>query len=256
MRYPIKVVFCLALGASALCRAESAFVAVFVDAKTEARLGAFPYDRAILGKAIDALAEQGAKGVVMKFFLDQPRSAGDEALAISMLKMPTVLQARCDDVEPGANTLDERFSKPIIGKLEFPVSCESGWIPIPALQKNAANVCFADQTAVDELPLRLRYKGRAVNSLYACALTLARKPVPQPDASGKRKVELRKSPRIEPISLIDVLDGKTNRAVIFGKIVVLGYEGSKAASFETAIGKLNAHRAFMANLSVLELAAE
>jgi len=245
-----QLVFALFFSGSS--HAESAFVPVFVDARTEARIGAFPFDRSVTANALNAFEKLGAKGVVVKFFLDQPKGPGDEQLAQAMKKIPTVLQARCDDAEPKSNALEERFSTVAGAETNFAVSCKSGWIPLPVLQANAVDVCFIDQPVVDVAPLKERYQGRAVKTLYSCALTLANKRAPPADATGTRKVDLRKAPSIEPISLIDVLDGKANRANFAGKIVILGYEGPKAPTFETQIGKLSAHRAFMDNLLVLE----
>jgi hypothetical protein len=132
------------------------------------------------------------------------------------------------------------------------VTCKSGWIPLAQLQRNAANVCFIDQPAVDVALWQERYQNRAVKTLYACALELAKKPVPAADANGTRKVDLANAPRFDVISLVDILDGKIDRARIAGKIVVFGYEGSKAAMFDTAIGRISAHRAFMFNLLAME----
>ncbi len=235
-----------------LCRADSAFVPVFIDAQTEAKLGPFPYDRAVLARAVTAFEKLGAKGVVMKFFLDQAKSQGDDALAAAMAKLPTVLQARCDDTEARPNALDARFSSIANLKMQFAVSCKSGWIPLPVLQSKAADVCFIDQSVPDTAPILERYQGRAVKSLYTCALALAGKPGPVADAGGIRKIDLAKAPRIDAISLIDVFDGKTERGKIAGKVVVFGFEGPKAPMFDSSIGRLTAHRLFMANLLVLE----
>lgn len=247
-----KPVFVVSLLFSVSCRAESAFVPVFVDARTEARIGAFPFDRSVTANALVAFEKLGVKGVVIKYFLDQPKGAGDEQLALAMKKLPTVLQARCDDSEPKSNALDERFSSAAGAETNFAVSCKAGWIPLPVLQKNATDVCFIDQPVADIALLKERYQGRSVKSLYSCALALAHKPAPQADASGTRKIDLRKAPAVHAISLIDVLDGKVNRANFAGKIVILGYEGPKAPIFDTQVGKLSAHRVFMANLLVLE----
>ena len=106
---------------------------------------------------------------------------------------------------------------------------------------------------VDAATILERYQNRAVKSLYVCALELAGKPVPVADAGGTRKVDLAKVPQFDVISLVDVLDGKIERARIAGKIVVFGYEGPKATMHDTAIGRISAHRAFMANLLALEM---
>ena len=247
-----KILLSALIALPLLCQARPAFVAVFIDARTEARLGSFPYDRGVYADALNALQKLAAKGVVLKFFLDQPKGKGDDALALSMTKLPGILQARCDDSEANSNPLDARFST-LAGKdSNFAVTCKSGWIPLAQLQANAANVCFIDQPVTKVAPLLERYQGRAVKTLYGCALELARKPVPTTDGSGTRAIDLSKAPRVDAISLVNVLDGKIDRARIAGKIVVFGYEGVKAAMFVTPLGRISAHRVVMENLLALE----
>ena len=235
-----------------LAQAQSAFVAIFIDTKSEARLGTFPYDRAVYANALLAFQKLGASGVVLKFFIDQPKGKGDDALALAMTTLPVILQARCDDAEPNPNPLAQRFSTVASKDAIFAMTCTSGWIPLARLQEKAANVCFIDQSGVDTPFLLERYQGRAVKSLYVCALELAGKPIPVAEANGSRKVDLSAAPRAEVISLVDVLDGKIDRARIANKIVVFGYEGPQAPMFDSAIGRISAHRAFMANLLALE----
>jgi hypothetical protein len=58
------------------------FAVVFATESTEARFGRIPLDRALIAKAIESAARHVAKGVVVKFFLDQPRTTeGDNQLA-------------------------------------------------------------------------------------------------------------------------------------------------------------------------------
>ena len=251
----LAVLLPLALMGCAAVRAESAFVPVFIDARTEARLGAFPYDRAVSADALLALEKLGAKGVVMKFFFDQPKGAGDDALANAMTKLPVVLQARCDDSEATPNLLDARFSTAVTSQMGFGMTCKAGWIPLPTLQKPAADVCFIDQPAIDVVPSLERYQDRAVKSLYGCALRLAGMSMPTIDRSGSVKIDLRKSADYQVISLLDVLDGKVERAKIEGKVVVFGYDGKLAEMFDTPIGRLSAHHGFMAILLALEARA-
>ena len=253
MRFLVYIFVVAVLVLPARCRAASIFVPVFIDASSEKKLGPFPYDRAVYANALMAFEKLGAKGVVLKFFIDQPKGNGDDALAMAMKKLPVILQARCDDTEAKPNPLDARFSTPATKQMNFAVTCNAGWIPLPNLQTNAANVCFVDQVEVDAATMLERYQNRAVKSLYVCALELAGKPVPVADAGGTRKVDLAKAPQFDVISLVDVLDGKIDRARIAGKIVVFGYEGPKATMHNTAIGRISAHRAFMANLLALEM---
>lgn len=247
-----KIFVSLLIAMPTICCAQSAFVPIFIDTRTEAKLGAFPYDRAVYADALTAFARLGAKGVVLKFFLDQPKGKGDYTLALAMTKLPVIVQARCDDAELKPNLLDARFSATITKQSNFAVTCEAGWIPLPLLQKNATNVCFIDQAVADMAPLLERYQQRAVKTLYGCALELAGKPAPIAHSKGTHKIDLTKAPRFDAISLVDILDDKVDRARIAGKIVVFGYDGSKAAMFDTAIGRISAHRVFMANLVALE----
>ena len=74
--------------------ARSPFVFVFVDAKTEKALGPFPYDRLVYAEAMERAAAAGARGVVVRFFLDLPKGEnGDKALTTAMTKTKVVLQA-------------------------------------------------------------------------------------------------------------------------------------------------------------------
>src|SRR5438874_80021 len=61
------------------------FVLVFIDSATEKSLGPFPYDRGLYAKAVERAASLGARGVVVKFFLDKPKSPdGDAAFVRAM----------------------------------------------------------------------------------------------------------------------------------------------------------------------------
>src|SRR6059036_2240788 len=109
---------------------DSRFVAVFIDTKTENALGPFPYDRAVLAKAIDKAVESGARGVVLKLFIDKPRTVdGDRALVNAAKRTKLILQARIDNNEPTPNPLANRFAlhMPIDGKM---LSGKSGWLPL------------------------------------------------------------------------------------------------------------------------------
>lgn len=91
--------------------ATNPFVAVFIDAKTEKSLGPFPYDRLKTAQAIAKLHEYGAKGVVIKYFIDQPRpGTGDDALALEFKKIPVLLQAQFDESEKTPNPLPAHFN--------------------------------------------------------------------------------------------------------------------------------------------------
>ena len=82
-------------------KASSPFVAIFVDAPTEAKLGRFPIERTYYAKALDQLKSAQARGVVLKYFFDLPRK-GDDELVLAMKGIPTLLQARIDNEEPAS----------------------------------------------------------------------------------------------------------------------------------------------------------
>ena len=101
---------CAAQTPAAAAQTPAAFAVVFIDARSEAALGPFPYDRDVYDKGIEALAAAKARGVVLKFFIDRPKSdEGDKALGEAMGKVKVILQARLDPEEAHPNPLPERF---------------------------------------------------------------------------------------------------------------------------------------------------
>jgi CHASE2 domain-containing sensor protein len=73
-----------------------------IDSVTEAKLGAFPIDRAHIANSINILSSAGAKAVVLKFFYDQPSNEkSDAALQAAIVKSTAkiLLQARIDDAK-------------------------------------------------------------------------------------------------------------------------------------------------------------
>jgi hypothetical protein len=150
--------------------ARDVFAVVFVDERTEARLGPFPYDRAVYAKGIERLGELGARGVVLKFFIDRPKTReGDEALAAAIGKVKVVLQANLEP-EPRPNRLPERFflSTAERGRKDA-LSGEGGWLPLEMMSAMAHDVGFIDSRDVTRVPIVERYQGRLVKSLYLCA---------------------------------------------------------------------------------------
>jgi hypothetical protein len=241
--------------------ARDAFAVVFIDERTEARLGPIPYDRSVYAKGIERLGELGALGVVLKFFIDQPKSReGDEALAAAMGKVKVVMQARIDEDEKAPNPLPERFflSQAERGRREA-IGGESGWLPLEKLAEKAHDVGFIDSRDVSYVPMVEQYRGRLVKSVYRCAIELAAgEPVavePGKGATlGKRrvaldglsqlKVEFPKKDEIDVISLVDVLDGKVERPRVEGRVVIFANDGAKMHTVETPMGAVKAHRAF------------
>ncbi|HET6251548.1 MAG TPA: CHASE2 domain-containing protein [Tepidisphaeraceae bacterium] len=236
------------------------FVVVFIDDKTEARLGPFPYDRAVYGKAVDVAADEGARAVVVKFFLDKPKTAiGDEALARAMTRIPVVLQARIDDSESDANELPDRFVLNFQPGEKWDVySGQSGWIPLPLFSRVGADVGFIDIRALDSVPLVERYRGKYVKSLFLSCLEAAtgektRFAGKQSVQLGSRRVQLNdhgESAASYPdrddmpsISFADFVDRKPH-ASMKDRVVIIAYDSSRFEAIDTPMGKVRPHRVF------------
>jgi CHASE2 domain-containing sensor protein len=252
-----------------------AFAVVFIDAETERALGAFPYDRGVYAKAVEALGRAKARGVVLKFFIDRPKSAeGDAALAAAMTKVKVVLQARLDGEEARPNPLPERFTlRDVRLAGAEPLSAKSGWLPLPALAERAHDLGFLDSTdSVERVPVVERYGERYVKSLYTAALELALGERAKFDALGfmqigaKRiefdkacmaRVRLPAADELKAHSFLDLINGKIDGAVFKDRVVIVGYDGAKMEENETPIGKVKGHRLFCYQLFSLyeELAA-
>ena len=251
-----------ALPASAADTA-SPFVAVFVDAKTEAALGPFPLDRKHYADALRAMRQAGAKGVVLKYFLHEPRSEdGDAALAKELALIPTFLQARIDDSTKSPNPFPERFLvKDFSGPFSGALGGSSGWLPLPRFAAAAKGVGFsdlADPARPANVPLIEVYQGRVSPTLYLSVLQWLLGPSKVVDGShvaiGARKLTLDsgnearvylppKGP-LDYIPLLDLVKGRVPANRLKGKVVVLGYDGDKQTFFGTPAGKLGAHRLF------------
>jgi len=242
---------------------EDDFVVVFIDAQTEAKYGAFPLDRGLIADALDELAAAKVKGVVLKFFYDQPKdAASDRRLAKSLTKLPVALQARLDDTEAKPNPLPARFTFPQL-KAETAVSGQSGWLPLPLLADQAASIGFVDIASPANVPLLETYQGQTVKSLVVCAIELATgKPaVITPgkslsfgeqrlilDGKNQTTAKLPETDVLKYIPFHKLLDKSAPASALAGKVVILGYDGPKIHSLETSIGKVKAHRLFVYSL--------
>ena len=239
------------------------FVIVFIDDKTEAALGPFPYDRALYAKAIEQAAALEARGVVVKCFLDQPKSeAGDRALATAMTKTKVVLQARLDDTEANPNPLPERFRvktpTPAAAEPGGPLAGRRGWIPLPAFADAAHDLGFIDHRVIDRMPLVERYGDDYVKSLYLCCLELAagETAVVEPGTSvhfgtrmlaldGRSEVAVTypENDELTALSFVDFLQPGA-RPGVKDRVVILAYDASRFEPVETPRGKMRPHRVF------------
>ncbi|MBI2522308.1 MAG: CHASE2 domain-containing protein [Bdellovibrio sp.] len=253
-----------ALSITVIQAAPNPFVAVFIDAKTEKGLGPFPYDRAVTAQAISKLREAGAKGVVIKYYLDQALpGTGDDDLALEIKRFPVLLQARFEADEKAPNPLPARFNMAarVQGKSDKLLTGKSGWIPLAKLSQNCAGVGFVDVASEheSEVPLVVNYRSMLVPSLWLAALellegakakvvigkqaTIGKLRLSVNDA-GESKYQLPASDKIDALSFVDLVGGRIERKKIAGKIVILGVDVEKIPTFETKIGKIGIHRLF------------
>jgi CHASE2 domain-containing sensor protein len=235
------------------------FAVVFIDAASEAKFGPFPFDRSIQAKAIRRAGELGAKGVVMKFFFDQPKEqAGDVSLAAALTNLPVLLQACLDDSEVHPNPLLGRFTVPGL-RAQTQISGHSGIIPLPMFSVNARDVGFVD-FASTQVPLLETYQTKTVKSLVVCCIELATgaQAIIAPDgrmmfgASGfrmdGRHCVAAKLPAKDDLAYIpfnEFLMGTLPASRIKGKVVIIGYDGPHIQSISTSIGPIRAHRFFV-----------
>lgn len=235
------------------------FAVVFATAATESRYGRMPLDRSLLAQAIENAQRAGARGVIVKFFLDQPRTTeGDRRLAEVISKTEVILQARLDDSEQAPNSLADRFTVPETG-LVTAISGGSGWIPAPQFAQHARNVCFVDFDS-SPVPILETYRGKAVKSLLLCAAEFAvgRQAVVQTaqsvligagraelDAFNRVTVDLRNEKPLPTLEFNRLIDGTIPILALKDKIVVLAYDGPNIHKVKSPIGTMGAHRLFV-----------
>lgn len=233
------------------------FVVVFIDANTEAKFGSIPLNRTLLAKGVDAIADAGAGGLIVKFFFDQAKDEKDDKrFADSLSRIKTILQARIENSESMPNALADKFT--ISGSFEVAVTGSSGWIPLPAFANNATDIGFVDFNST-LVPIVERYQSRNVKSLVLCAIELA--------ANAKANISQGKQVTIGPhviklnernqvvaklnstqleqsFSFAAILDGSAKHE-LSGKIVILAYDGPHIEKYETPLGPMGAHRYFV-----------
>lgn len=252
----------------------SPFAFIMIDAKTETALGEFPFDRAVLAKAVDQAAAMQARAVVLNFYLDKPKSvAGDRALAAAMRKLPVVLPA-CIPAEADKtaepNPLPLRFQIMRFAKGQAKaMGGKNGWIPIPDFTEPAAGIGFADGTgSIEKIPIVEAYRDAYVKSFWTICVELAFNDgaVITPgremnindkslelDEQSIATIEFPMADRVETISFLDFVNGKTPEAAIKDKVLVIGAETAKMPTVVTPLGKLGMHRVM--NLQLLALHA-
>ena len=275
-RFFIPSLFALSLlpafgiSAHAQARAEAAthpFDLVLIDAASEKQLGGFPVDRKLVAQAVTALKAAGAKGVVLKFFYDQPAKLpeSDKALADAISSTKTLLQARIDEAEFGSNPLPSRFAMDKVEpNLKSAFAGNNGWIPMPQFANAAHDIGFVDITTPENVPMVESYKNTPVNSLTLAALELATDETGHIENGarltlGSKSValtsdnqvalKLNTNEKLDYMSFSDVLEASSTTMSRFrGKVVVIAYDGTKMEMIQTSAGPIKAHRLFYMGL--------
>jgi hypothetical protein len=249
----------------------SPFVFVMIDSHTEALYGTLPFNRALVATAINKLAAAKARGIVLKFFYDQPSTEqNDHLLEQSICAAPVALQASLNDAEGTTNGLEPRFTVnavPTPGLLPL-FSGDKALIPLKRFRRCAEDVGFVDST-VSEIPLVEIYQGKMVKSLHLIALEMAsnQKAEIGPSGSvrlGKTRLDLKHHivfPTTNSLSYIplhEVISDAANtwQTKVKQSVVILGYDGKNIHSIETPLGPLGAHRFFICGLISLSNAFE
>jgi hypothetical protein len=231
-----------------------------IDKKTEAALGSFPYDRAVLARAVRRSTELGARGVVLKFFVPNPRSeSGDHELAEAMKPTPVLLQAGFDEGPPGPFKLPDRFMwSPVTpGNVKAHAASRAG-IPLPQLSAVAYDVGFVDYFERDRFPILELYEDHYVKSLALAILELAFQQRAQVtpgeslrignkalalDAYSQAEIRFPKKDDSKSISLVDFL-GPARLPQVKDRIVIVGFDAERLKPIPTPMGLVRPHRAF------------
>jgi CHASE2 domain-containing sensor protein len=251
---------CLIFLTMAALAAESPFVIIMYDNKTEAALGAFPPKRTVWANTVDKVQTLNAKAVVLKFFFDLPRDE-DIVLSDSIQKIPTFLQACINDDEPSNNQLDERFTVKLAMNNANVLSGNNGWLPVKALEKNAYDVGFVDIRDINNIPIIENYNGKYVKSLYYCLLQYVFPDLKMDSnylVNDHKKIKLNNNiemnvnypiqDNLKFISLCDVLNNTVDSKDIENKIVIIGYDGNNSETLTITTGKVKKHRVFIYGL--------
>ena len=244
---------------------SSRFSLVLIDDKTEQHLGNFPYDRSVYAQAINACAHYEVKAVILKFFLDLPKSkTGDSELTEAMRKIPVILQARLNTPDGTMREIPKKFA------LQQPEVAagyhgKNGWIPLAEFMQTAQGIGFVDFSSVEKIPLTEEYNSIIYPSLIVYCLELAtgKKAVFSSQNTvkfGNHTLTVNESniysgtinhwQTIPHLSLVDLMEHKTPQEDLKGKIVILGWDTSKTPTIETKHGPRRVHRLFAQCLAV------
>ncbi len=249
---------------------EPLTVFVAIDDASAATLGAFPVDRGVYARAIEAAKALGAKGVALKFFFDRPgRPEADAALVEAAHGLPVLLQVQSAPETAGqgvpANLARDDWD---LAATPQPLQMEGVELPIAHLAAAAHGLGFIDARP-DDIAGKVEIAGtvqrRAIASLALDVVELAsgRRAVVRGNrlALGNSSLALDAQGRFACASFtgtaprrygIDaLLSGSIPRAAIEGKVVVVGYGRSDSPTVDIGAAKVPIHEAFYRQLACL-----
>jgi len=245
--------------------ADSPFVCIMFDSKTESELSLSLPTRDLAASIVTKLASYNAKAIVYKFFIDQPKdSTIDNALAKAFKDIPIFLQASIDHTESTPNQIPDRFSLNDTFSTFNLLSGRSGWIPLPIFSANVAGIGFVSYRVINQIPLMVRYQNKIFPSLWFSVLKFALpnciitdnkltngdKSLPI-NVNGELFVEYPSPTSFQYYSMVDVLKDRISKSLFFDKIVIIGYDCENIESLMTNSGNMTIHRAFYFSLEYL-----
>lgn len=251
--------------------ADRAVVFVAIDEEAERLYGAFPVPRKLYADAIDRVRAMSGRAVALKFFFDRPSDTGnDAALSNALSTMPVLLQAQLisDTISGSAATALEKMTLPGAAAPRAGIEGARGLFPLPAFAEKAAAVGFVDILGdhdLDSVELVGIYRGRAVKSLWLEIIEAAFGPatvlngqaiavggvVLRWDAQGRVTCPIVSVRPLTVIPISRLLDGSLPPEQIAGKVVIVGYTGSKSPTLNIGGAREPIHLIFAEQVACL-----
>lgn len=227
-----------------LCVAASPVHIVYVDQKTEAKLGDFPISRAHYGQAVEVLNRtQKPQLIVLKLFLDVPKKEDAE--------LTKVLQNHKNVYTQAETTAEKAPDCPLrsLGKNTLKLPDHPGaFCPVGVFGKAFAGIGFVngktnEKDEIDGLYLVNSVKGEIYPSLpLLLAKAYKREAITLESLkfAADGSIPLPPVPKVFPwktYSFLDLIEGKLPPETMKDAIVLIFYSGKKASPLPVAHGR-------------------
>ena len=245
MRFVIVVIISLSVIS---VNASSNIVMITLQDESEDFLGLFPVSRNVYSNAIDTLANQGAKSVILKFFIDQSNNIAEEKeLAESLKRLPVIMQAELNN-DKNVN-IPVKIVRKIPHNLSSLPNYSGGFFPLNVLSREAKFIGYgqarldSDFTKIDLLST---YNNALVSSIVLNTieevlnrtatldgniLSIGDLKIPITE-EGMASCEYTESKDIPIFSFSDLLTNKIASKDLNGKVVILGYMRKDAPRYK------------------------